>query len=474
MEHLGELIYDGVWVGEESEIPNQNGLRSDVLEALRELAPPLIRWPGGCFADSYNWRDGIGPRDHRPTRVTSRWGVDEIETNAFGTHEFMELCQAIGAQPWLAGNVGSGSPRELAQWVEYCNFPRGTTLSDERISNGASEPFGVKYWGIGNENWDCGGKFTPETYADHYRQFESMVPRYVNQEPFLIACGPDGNNAGESARWTRRVLERLDTWRRPRLHGLDAHFYTWNTKREFGGVTEFSLDEYYGLLQESLKIGVLIDEQRAILDASPIGRDAKLILGEWGIWHAEEEVDGKSRGFFQQNTLRDAISAALTLDLFARKADKVEIATLAQTVNVLQSLLLTNGSQMVKTPTYHVFSLYQGHRGGEVIADEWETGEAGGLPRLSGSASVKDNVLTLSVVNTGARSPVEAQIRVNAVSVEAVAAFSLSSTSLSACNTWDEPENVAPHAVEVTPDGDGWTHLFPPASVTVFEVKLGM
>ena len=471
IEHLGALVYDGLWVGLDSNVPQQRGLRVAVMDALREIAPPLLRWPGGCFADAYHWRDGIGPRKNRPTRVTSRWGADEIESNAFGTHEFIDLCRAIGAEPWLAANVGSGSPREMAHWVEYCNFPGGTTLSDERAQNGDAAPFDVKFWGIGNENWDCGGKFSPADYARQYRRFESNFPRYQSQKPYLIGCGPDGNKAGESARWTREFLAELENARRPRLHGWDAHFYTWNTDKRFGSATEFSLDEYYGLLQESLKIGALIDEQRAILDASPIGREAQLVLGEWGIWHATD-ADVDAPLLYQQNTLRDAISAAMTLDLFHEKAGKIGMATLAQTVNVLQCLLQTRGEQTLKTPTYHVFSLYKGHRGGQLLPSQWQSGEAGGLPRLSGSASIQNGVVTLTVVNTGARSPVEATISLPSMTLERATARQMSAPALSACNTFDDPETMQPRAVEVCIEDDKFALQFPPASVTAISIRL--
>ena len=472
IEHLGELVTPGIWVGPESETPNQRGLRSGVVDALRELAPPILRWPGGCFADAYNWRDGVGPREARPSRVTSRWGADEIETNGFGTHEFMDLCREIGAEPWLAANVGSGSPREMAHWVEYCNFPGGTTISDARGHNGNKEPFGVKFWGIGNENWDCGGKFSAQNYAREYRRFESNFPRFQNQEPLLIGCGPDGNNAAEAAKWTREFLEELETARRPRLDGWDAHFYTWNTQKHFGSATEFTLDEYYGLLQESLKIGDVIDQQRAILDASPIGRDAQLILGEWGIWHAPENDNVPLLS--QPNTLRDAISAAMTLDLFHEKSDVLAVATLAQTINVLQCLLQTRGEQTIKTPTYHVFSLYRGHRGGQLLPSKWESGEAGGLPRLSGSASIHNGVVTLTVVNTGARSPVEANITLPSMTIESVSARQMSAPALSACNTFEDPETLSPQNVKAELQGESLLVALPPASVTAISIKLAI
>ena len=276
--------------------------------------------------------------------------------------------------------------------------------------------------------------------------FREQFPRYQNQQPLLIGCGPDGNKQPAAARWTREFLAELESARRPRLDGWDAHFYTWNTGNNFGSATEFTLDEYYGLLQESLKIGDLIDEQRAILDASPIGRDAQLILGEWGIWHAPESDDVPL--LYQSNTLRDAISAAMTLDLFHEKSEKLAAATLAQTVNVLQSLLQTRGDQTIKTPTYHVFDLYRGHRGGRLLQSQWESGEAGGLPRLSGSASIHNGVVTLTVVNTGARSPVEATIALPSLTIESVTARQMSAPALSECNTFEDPETLKPQPLE--------------------------
>ncbi len=470
LEHTGECAYPGVWVGEDSEIPHQNGVRLGVLQALKQLEPPVIRWPGGCFADAYHWRDGIG--ENRPTRATTRWGGDEVESNGFGTHEFLELCRDVNAQAWIGGNVGSGSPRELAQWAEYCNFAGGTTLSDERIQNGSEKPFGVEFWGIGNESWDCGGKFTPETYAAQYRQFESIFPKFKGQNPFLIAVGPDGNTAGESAAWTRQVLQNLEKWRAPRLHGYDAHHYTWNSKNQFGSATEFSLDEYYGLLSENLKIGELIDQQREILDSFALGREAKLIVGEWGIWHASGE-----RHFWQPGTLRDAICAAMTLDLLHQKSKQVWMANLAQGVNVLQALLHTFGDVTVKTPTFHVFELYKRHRGGQLLHADFESGEAGGLPRLSGSASLRGDIVTLSVVNSGAKSPVEATISLPGQNLTIVAAKELAGDSLAAQNLLEAPDAVAPR--EITPqfdasiDKSSFAHAFAPASVTVFLIQLG-
>jgi alpha-N-arabinofuranosidase len=423
LEHTGEGITPGVWVGENDEIPHQNGIRTGVLDALRQLEPPVLRWPGSRFADAYNWRDGVGPRETRPRRVSTRWGVDEIDSNGFGTHEFLRLCREVGAQAWLGGNVGSAAPRDLAHWVEYCNFGGATTLADARGKNGDPQAFGVQFWGIGSQSWDCGGKFTPETYAAKYRQFESAFPRFAGQNPFLIAVGPDGGGHN-SASWTRQTAPENRRGQCSRVDGLDAHYSIANTQNQFGTATAFTLDEYYGMLSQGLQVEKLIDEQRSLLDASPAGRDAKLIVGEWGVQHAAQE-----RHLWQPNTLRDAICAAMTLDLFHRKCKVLWMANLAQGVNVMQSLLHTFGEVTVRTPTFHVFDLYKRHRGGQLLHADFESGEAGGLPRLSGSASYQNGVVTLSVVNSGARSPVEATVELPGSNLEIVAAKELTGES---------------------------------------------
>ncbi len=468
LEPVGEGITPGVWVGENDEIPHHNGIRQGVFDALRQLEPPVLRWSEGSGAA--NWRDGIGPREGRPSRVTTHESRDHIDSNAFGTHEFLRLCRDIGAQAWLSGSVASGAPRDLAHWVEYCNFDGPTTLAQARGKNGDPTPFGVRFWGIGGQSWDV-GKFTPETYAAKYRQFESVFPRFSGQEPFLIAVGPDGNQAQQSAGSTRQLLQKLGEWRAPQLDGLDAHFTTSNSQNQFGTATAFTLDDYYGMLSESLRVESVIDEQRALLDASPIGRDAKLILGRWGVSHQCGE-----RPLWQPNTLRDAICAAMTLDLFHRKCKVLWMANLSQGVNVGQALLHTFEEITVRTPTFHVFDLYKRHRGGQLLHADFESGEAGGLPRLSGSASYQNGVVTLSVVNSGARSPVEATVEMPGSNLEMVAAKELSGEGLAAQNTAEAPETLAPREIapkfEPATSKSSFVHTFAPASVTVFLIKL--
>lgn len=469
LEPTGEGIHPGVWVGQNEGIPHQDGIRLGVFDALKQLEPPVIRWSGG--AGAANWRDGIGPHESRPTRVTTHQGTDHIDSNAFGTHELLRLCREIGAQAWLDGSVASGTPRDLAQWVEYCNFDGPTTLAQARGKNGDPQPFGVRFWGIGGQTWDGGGQFTPETYAAKYRQFESLFPRLQGQEPFLIAVGPDGNKSPESAAWTRQLLQKLGEWRSSQLDGLDAHFAISNLGGEFGTATAFTLDDYYGMLSESLRVESVIDEQRALLDASPIGRDAKLILGQWGVKHPRGE-----RPLWQPNTLRDAICAAMTLDLFHRKCKVLWMANLGLGVNAGQALLHTFDDITVRTPTFHVFDLYKRHRGGQLLHADFESGEAGGLPRLSGSASYQNGVVTLSVVNSGARSPVEATVEMPGSNIEMVAAKELAGEGLAAQNTAEAPETLVPREIapkfEPATSQSSFVHTFAPASVTVFLIKL--
>jgi len=441
------------------------------LEALSALAVPLLRWPGTGSPDTYHWYDGVGPAESRPTRAGAG---GEVQGNAWGTHEFAALCAAVGAAPWLCANLTSGTPTELAEWAEYCNFAGATTLTGERAAHGAPEPFGIRHWSLGTLSGGRGAKFLPETYADAYRQFESVFPRFPGAARSLIASGPDGNQTRSRAGWTRRVLARLSDGERPRLHAWDAHFYADNLENSFGHATDFTLDEWYGLLAESLKIESLINEQRELLDASDIGRGVDLVIGGWGVRHAVEEIElemPKPRG-----TLRDALVAALTLDVFARSAGKIKMATLAGSLDAGHSLLESDGSGVWHTPTFHVLDLYRGHRGGDLVQTTWDSGEAGGVPRLSGSASLLDGFLTLTVVNTGAKSPVEAEISLPGSRVLAVSGRELSSSELAARNSAETPNHVTPRELEAEFDpsenSSGWSHVFPPASVTAFTVQL--
>jgi len=465
-EHLGSCIDQGIWVGETSSIPNIGGIRSDVLDALRQLHPPVVRWPGGCYADDYHWEDGIGPRGSRPRRVNLWWGQN-IETNAFGTHEFIQVCRTLGAEPYLAGNVASGTPRELRDWVEYCNFAGDSTLARRRAENGSPTPFGVRYWGIGNEAWGCGGYFSPDEYAGQFRRFATFIREFSGAAPFLIACGPDGNNLD----WTRRFMEKLGSF--SRIHGLAAHYYCGTAGPS---ATEFSADQWYELLEKALRIENLICDQRELLDEFDPQRKIGLVLDEWGTWHLPTPGRNPAH-LWQQNTLRDALVAALTLDTFNRNADKLVMANIAQTVNVLQAMILTQDDKMITTPTYHVFEMYRAHQRGQRVACQIDApsisfaagDEKRTLPGLAGSCSLKGDWITLSVVNPHASLPVESAIDLESVTLADATVTVLTHAELNAHNTFENPNVLRP---VVMPWEFSTRHVFPPASVTVIRGRL--
>ncbi len=473
-EHLGGCIYGGFWVGEDSSIPNRDGIRLDVVDALRRIRPPVIRWPGGCFADDYHWRDGIGPRAERPRTLNIWW--DDVEPNQFGTHEFIRFCRLVGAEPYICGNVGSGSPRELRDWVEYCNYPGGTTLSDERAVNGDRDPFRVRYWGVGNENWGCGGRFTPEEYAAAYRRFSTYL-RPLQTEPMtLVACGPAGNDAT----WTQRFLEGVIDGSRERLglpfQGYAAHYYCGTA----GTATEYTIGQWYHLLARSLEMEPLLLQQRAILDGYDPQRKVGLIVDEWGAWHPVEEGTNPQH-LFQQNTQRDALVAALTLDIFNRHADKIVMANIAQTINVLQAMVLTDGARIVTTPTYHVYAMYTAHQGGQAVRAliqskdmTWADADAdarGTIVQLAGSVSLRDGTLTASLVNTHAEEPLVVALTLYGGNGTIETRSTLASNSIRAHNTFDTPNLVTPRIEHPDEAVNGARVVLPPASVTVLSIR---
>jgi alpha-N-arabinofuranosidase len=474
-EHLGSCINCGVWVGEDSPIPNIGGLRADLVEAFRNINPPVLRWPGGCFADDYHWQDGLGPRNERAKTVNTWWG-NTLEDNAFGTHEFITFCRLIGAQPYLAGNVGSGTVQEMRDWVEYCNFDQPSSLALQRSANGSPQPFNVKYWGVGNEAWGCGGNFCPADYARQYKRYATYLRDFGDTPLYLIACGPDGNNTD----WTRSFFKTLGQpnprWN-ARIHAFAAHYYAGTAGPS---ATDYSADQWYELLHKAAAVEQLILDQRAAMDEFDPHRQIDLIIDEWGTWHAPTPGRDPNH-LWQQNTLRDALVAAITLNTFNRHADKLAMANLAQAVNVLQSLFLTEDEKLVLTPTYHVFDLYQHHQGGQSLRVEIGTdlisfaaeGEKHQLPALNASASISGDALTLSVTNADARRPAQALIQVEGHVLHGaeVDQTVLTADDIHAHNTFDGPEQVTPidECLEIR---DDWHHDFPPASVTVFRFRI--
>ena len=468
-EHLGRCIYEGAWVGEGSKIPNTRGIRNDVAAALKAMRPAVLRWPGGCFADDYHWQDGIGPRDRRPRRINVHWN-QEPEHNEFGTHEFIDFCRMIGAQPYVCGNLGSGTVRELRDWVEYCSWPAGSTLADMRAANGSPEPFGVKYWGVGNENWGCGGNFSPEDYCTEFRRYAGYMFNLGNPL-FLIACGPCGNDP----EWTRRFFTKLKKfyWDFGRIHGFAAHYYCGTA----GSATEYTGDQWYQLLRSAAQMEPLVVQQRGVMDGFDPARQIGLIVDEWGTWHPA--TPGKPC-LWQQNTLRDALAAALTLDIFNRHADKVVMSNIAQTINVLQSMILTDGPKMLLTPTYHVYEMYKDHQGAVAVralfeAEQIEFGSGADVHRvfgLAGSASMQGRVLTISVVNPSVDKPAEAPIRIlGAGKFRLLSARVLTADDIHAHNRFDEQPPVQPRLEKLQGQGAEFTYAFAPASVTVLQMR---
>lgn len=455
LEHLGRATYGGVWVGKDSAIPNYGGLRAAAIDYLRPLRIPLLRWPGGCFADNYHWRDGIGSPDTRPRRVNLWWG-GAVDKNGFGTHEFMELCKLLGARPHLAGNVGSGSPAELRDWVEYCNYPFGSSLADERLTNGAPGPFGVRYWGIGNESWGCGGHLNPEEYCALYARFATFVPSYGTTAPFLIAVGPESNDLT----WTRRFFEAFRTTRRhhPPLHGFAMHHYFWGKSRP----TEYTRETMGLQLEQCAALEQGIVEQRELLDSfatdPAIGR-VQLLLDEWGTWDVSDEPAEQRHGkFWQQNTMRDALAAGLTLNLFHRQADKLFMCNLAQLVNVLQAMLLTRDDLCVRTPTYYAFLLALRHRGNTSVRTELSD-------PLSCSASLGPKEIVLTVVNPDPDDTVDIRCALDGVRVTGADGRLIHHQDWNAWNSFDDPDTIIPAAFPVDATETALTFPLPPLSV---------
>ena len=393
-EHLGHCIYGGIFVGKDSPVPNENGIRTDVVEAMKAIHLPVLRWPGGCFADEYHWRDGIGPQEKRRNMVNTNWG-GITEDNSFGTHEFMELCRQVGCEPYITGNVGSGTAQEMSEWVEYLNSDGDSSVVRERRANGRQDSWGVRYWGVGNESWGCGGLMRPEYYADVYRRYQNFCRQYGDHKLYKIACGPNGGNT----EWTDVVMKSAAFC----MDGLSMHYYTipggWNNKNR---ATVFSAADYWETLALAAHIEQIVQNHAEVMDKYDPEKRIGLIVDEWGTWFEVEP--GTNPGFlYQQNTMRDAMVAAVSLDIFNRHCDRVFMANIAQTVNVLQAIILTKEEKMVLTPTYYVFDLYQHHMDAKELACDIETEKLGteehSLPGVTASASEKDGIITVTLSN---------------------------------------------------------------------------
>jgi alpha-N-arabinofuranosidase len=468
-EHLGRCIYEGIWVGEDSSIPNTRGIRNDVVAALKEIKVPVLRWPGGCFADEYHWKDGIGPRDQRPKVYNSHWG-GVVENNHFGTHEFMDLCEQIGAEPYIAVNVGSGTVREMMQWIEYLTSNGDTPMANLRRQNGRDQPWKVRYFGIGNESWGCGGAMRPEYYADVYRQFQEFAKNHGDNRIYKIACGASDSNY----RWTEVLMENVGR----RMHGLSLHYYTLPTGnwRDKGSATDFTEAQWHTTLRRTLEMDGIVRRHSEIMDRTDRDKRIGLIVDEWGTWYNVEP--GTNPGFlYQQNTLRDALVAGINLNIFNRHCERVTMANIAQTINVLQAMILTDKARMLKTPTFHVFEMYTVHHDATLLPADLQTTdyELGGekVPSVNVSAS-RDSAgaVHVSLCNLDPNRPATVECELRGTKVSKVSGRVLTAPEINSHNTFDQPHVVKPGAFnDVKPTADGFTAELPPKSVVVLRLE---
>ncbi|MCR4750148.1 MAG: alpha-N-arabinofuranosidase [Lachnospiraceae bacterium] len=476
-EHLGRCIYEGLYVGEDSSIPNKNGMRTDVVEALKDMKLPVLRWPGGCFADEYHWKDGIGPKKNRKRMVNTNWG-GVVEDNSFGTHEYFELCDQLGCKTYINGNVGSGTVREMSEWIEYMTFEGESPLANERRKNGRDKAWKVDYFGVGNENWGCGGNMHPEYYADVYRRYQSYVKIYDKEKPIQrIACGPTDFDYD----WTDKLLNRLFTRCFDHLHGnvegISLHYYTlphdWDHK---GDATKFTDEEWYITLSKTLKMDEIITKHSNIMDKYDPKKILSLVVDEWGCWYDVEE--GTNPGFlYQQNTVRDALVAGINLNIFNKHCDRVRMANIAQTVNVLQSVILTEGPKMVLTPTYHVFRMFKYHQGSKLLnsfltgVEETGIGEAKVTEVTESVSEGEDGIVNITLNNLSLTEEKEVEIGFDKLSPEVVEA-SVVTGQMNDHNTFENSEVVVTKKLDnIETTTNGLKVVLPARSVVLVRVR---
>ncbi len=462
-EHLGHCIYGGLWVGKNSSIPNTRGIRNDVVKALKAIQVPVIRWPGGCFADTYHWMDGIGPQQDRAKIVNVNWG-NVTEDNAFGTHEFLDLCEQVGCDPYIVGNVGSGTVQEMSDWVNYVNFNGVSPMSVLRAKNGRSAPWKVRFWGVGNENWGCGGNMTAEYYADVYRRFATFLHNYPGAPLYRIACG----SSGQDYHWTETLMKNAGR----QMQGLSLHYYSvinWGRK---GSATAFDEGQYADIMAKTLDLEPMVRRHAAIMDQYDPGKRVGLIVDEWGGWYDVEP--GTNPAFlYQQNSMRDALLAASALNIFNNHCDRVKMANIAQMVNVLQAMVLTDGPRMIVTPTYDVYQMYTVHHDAtmlpvQVSAEDYVY-HSYKMPSLNASASRDSSgVIHISIANLDPSHTRSVPVELHGVQIGQVTGSILKGDSVQAHNTFDQPEAVRIASFNGFRVVDGRLQVeMPPASVVV-------
>jgi alpha-N-arabinofuranosidase len=463
-EHLGNCIYDGIWVGEKSKIPNTNGIRNDVIEALKRIRVPVLRWPGGCFADEYHWKDGIGPHEKRPAMINTNWG-GVTEDNSFGTHEFLELCRQIGCEPYFSGNVGSGTVQELSQWVEYVNSDNVSPMTELRKKNGQEKSWGVKYWGIGNESWGCGGNMRPEFYADQTRRYGTYMREYGQNKLFKIACGA----SSDDYQWTEVMMKNA----LGHMSGLSLHHYAFNDGKT---AADFNEGGWFAMMKNTLLMEEYVTKHSAVMDAYDPNKKVALVVDEWGTWYKVEP--GTNPGFlFQQNTMRDAITAACNLNIFNNHCDRVRMANIAQMVNVLQAMILTKEDKMILTPTYHVFDIFKVHQNALWVKTTVQSPDYvynnEKLPAMNCSASIDENgKLHISLCNIDPRSTQQIDCELKKYKVQSVSGQILTANEMNAHNSFEKPNVVAPQKfAKFSLSKGGLTVSLPPMSVVVLELE---
>lgn len=466
-EHLGACVYEGIWVGEDSPIPNTNGYRNDALQALKDLNVPVLRWPGGCFADDYHWRDGIGDKSKRPTLINNNWGGTK-EDNSFGTHEFFNLCELAGIEPYLSVNIGSGTVQEAAEWIEYITSSDGPRAA-ERAVNGRKKPWKLKYTGIGNESWGCGGEMTPEFYSDNYRRYSTYMRNQPDNRLFRIASGASDYDYN----WTKVLMDKIGN----KMDGLSLHYYTvmdWSHK---GSATQYDAADYLATIGKALEIEPVLQHHMDIMDQRDPEKKIGLMVDEWGTWFDEEP--GSTPGhLLQQNTMRDAMVAAMTLNIFHKYADRIKMANIAQIANVLQTMWYTDGARFFTSPTYHVFKMYTPHQDALLIPIEMEpktVKDKNGreVPELSATATrSKSGELTISLVNPMLEEGENVNIDLCQNGLKVVEAQVLASKDIHAMNTFEKPDNVKPEAFrKVTVKGSSLKVEMPPMSIVTITLK---